>query len=178
MVAWYGKIRARYYLCMADVHFPVERSPDAWHALPIAPTGAHDTPVLLYDGDCGFCAGSVQFVLAHEAPGRRAALRFAPLQGDFGATLRLRVPALHGIDSVVWFDPTRQGADAVLVRSDAALAAVAHLGGAWRLFAALGRLVPRAARDAAYDALAARRFALAAPACLLPTQDTRSRFLA
>ena len=39
-------------------------------------------PVLLYDGDCGFCAESVQLVLRHE---RRRRVRFAPLQGVFAA---------------------------------------------------------------------------------------------
>jgi hypothetical protein len=39
-----------------------------------------DGPVLLYDGLCGFCDGTVQFILKHD---RRGTLRFATLQGDF-----------------------------------------------------------------------------------------------
>jgi predicted DCC family thiol-disulfide oxidoreductase YuxK len=130
--------------------------------------------VLLYDGDCGFCAGSVQFVLAHERASRRSALRFAPLQGVYGAWLRARFPVLDTIDSVVWFDPMF---GRVLTKSDAALETVAHLGGLWRVVAFTGRLVPRVVRDAAYDAIARRRLQLAAPACLLPSADTRARFL-
>ena len=130
--------------------------------------------VLLYDGECGFCAGSVQFVLRHEPPAARAHLAFAPLQGPFGSRVRAQFPELLGVDSVVWYDP---GIPSVRVRSAAALAAVAYLGGVWAVAAALGRLVPRPLRDAVYDLIARRRFAIAAPACLLPTPEERSRFL-
>lgn len=140
---------------------------------------AHAAPaVLLYDGDCGFCAGSVQFVLRHESAERRAALHFAPLQGALGTTVR----AAHGLGpdlrSVLWVEPSPTGeAPRIRQRSDAALAALRHLGGGWALLAALGALVPRALRDALYDQVARRRFDLAAPACLLPTPDQRARFL-
>jgi predicted DCC family thiol-disulfide oxidoreductase YuxK len=88
--------------------------------------------------------------------------------------VRARFPELLGVDSVVWYDP---GIPSVRVRSAAALAAMAHLGGVWAVAAALGRLVPRPLRDAVYDLIARRRFAIAAPACLLPTPEERSRFL-
>ncbi len=130
--------------------------------------------VLLYDGDCGFCAGSVQFVLRHEPASARARLAFAPLQGAFGTRVREQFPELVGVDSVVWYDPV---GPAVRVRSAAALAATAHLGGIWAVVALLGRLVPRALRDAVYDQIARRRFEIAAPACLLPTPEERARFL-
>ena len=130
--------------------------------------------VLLFDGDCGFCAGSVQFVLGHEPTGAWARLAFAPLQGAFGTTIRARFPELSGVDSMVWYDPS---GPAVRLRSAAALATMDHLGGVWAVLAALGRLVPRIVRDAAYDLIARRRFEIAAPACLLPTAKERARFL-
>jgi predicted DCC family thiol-disulfide oxidoreductase YuxK len=37
-------------------------------------------PVLLYDGLCGFCDRTVQFILARDAGGP---MHFAPLQGDY-----------------------------------------------------------------------------------------------
>ena len=138
---------------------------------------ASDTPVLLYDGDCGLCAGSVQFLLRHEPPHRRAALRFAPLQGAYAAQVRARHPELAEVDSVVWVDPANPAVP-VRVRSDAALQALTHLGGAWALLAALGRVVPRMVRDAVYDRIARHRLSLAAPRCLLPTPEERARFLA
>ena len=129
-------------------------------------------PILLYDGDCGFCARSVRFVLARE--GRDRSLRFATLQGPVGDRARAAEPALAGVDSVLWVEGGR-----VLVRSDAALRALAYLGGGWRLLAALGRAVPRPVRDAVYDWVARHRLRLAggADGCLLPTPEQRARFL-
>ena len=135
---------------------------------------ADSRSVLLYDGDCGFCAGSVQFVLRHEPASARSRLAFAPLQGEFGSRIREQFPELAGVDSVVWYDPA---IPAVRVRSAAALAVTAHLGGLWLVPATLGRLVPRVLRDGIYDQIARRRFDIAAPACLLPTPDERARFL-
>jgi predicted DCC family thiol-disulfide oxidoreductase YuxK len=129
-----------------------------------------DAPVLLYDGTCGFCARSVRFVLAHD---RRGALRFGPLQGDFARTLAAAHPELHEVESVVWCDDS-----GVRARGDAALAVLDYLGDGWRVLSRLGRLLPRRLRDALYDAIARRRFRLAARACLLPTPDERVRFLA
>ena len=125
--------------------------------------------MLLFDGTCGFCARSVRFVLAHD---RRGALRFGPLQGDFARTLTDAHPELLDVDSVVWFDGS-----GVRMRGDAALAVLDYLGGGWRVLSGLGHLVPRRLRDALYDAIARRRFRLAARACLLPTPDERARFL-
>jgi predicted DCC family thiol-disulfide oxidoreductase YuxK len=131
-------------------------------------------PVLLYDGECGFCARSVQFVLAHERPGQRAGLRFAPLQGLFGQAVLRGAPALAGVDSVVWFAPAT---GETLVRSDAGLAVLRHLGGIWGLLGVVGRLIPRPLRDRAYDLIARNRHRLAGVSCLVPTAEERPRFL-
>jgi len=136
----------------------------------------NDTPVLLYDGECGLCAGSVQFILRHEPAHRRRALLFAPLQGELGVSVRSRHEVLAQVDSVVWFEPSASGGR-VLYHSAAGLAVLRHLGGVWRGLAALGWLVPRPLRDAVYRAIARRRFDLVAPACLLPSPEERMRFL-
>jgi predicted DCC family thiol-disulfide oxidoreductase YuxK len=140
----------------------------------VTATPASDTAVLLYDGQCGFCAGSVQLVLNHESPAARTQLRFAPLQGAFGTALTARFPELRGVDSVVWYDPA---AERVQVRSAAALAVTRHLGGAWAALGALAGVLPRGLRDWVYDRIAKQRMTLAAPSCLLPTPEQRARFL-
>jgi predicted DCC family thiol-disulfide oxidoreductase YuxK len=133
--------------------------------------------VLLYDGSCGLCARSVQFVLRHErAP---QGLRFATLQGPHGARARAARPALAGVDSVVWLETGRDGSDRVLVRSDAVLAVLDYLGGGWRWIARAGRLAPQIGRDAIYRIVARYRYRVfgRAQACLLPTPAQRARFL-
>lgn len=133
-------------------------------------------PVLLYDGTCGFCAESVQLVLRHD---RRRTLRFASLQGAFGADVRARHPALAGADSVAWLEPASPGrAERVLLRSDAALRVAGYLGG-WFHLARLAAILPRPLRDAGYDLVARHRHRLSGdgPSCLLPAPDARARFL-
>jgi predicted DCC family thiol-disulfide oxidoreductase YuxK len=133
-------------------------------------------PVLLYDGTCGFCARSVQLVLRHD---RRMTLRFAALQGEFGALVRGRHPELERIDSIIWIDPpAAAGVARVLVRSDAALRVARYLGGWWTLTLPF-LLVPRFLRDALYDAIARHRHRLlgSGPSCLVPAPEVRERFL-
>ena len=131
--------------------------------------------LLLYDGTCGFCAQSVQFVLRHEAASNRT-LRFASLQSPTGVGVRARHPELDGVDSVIWYEP---GTDVVLVRSRAALRVLRYLGGIWRPLGALGSLVPRVIRDGVYDVIARHRHKLVRgrPVCVLPSPEQRDRFV-
>ena len=132
--------------------------------------------VLLYDGSCGFCAASVQFVLRHD---RRNTLRFAPLDGEFGRAVRSRHPGLARVDSVVWVEPeTREHAERVRVRSAAAIEVARYLGGVWRL-ATIARLVPGRFRDAVYAFLARHRHQLpgTADACRVLPPEAQVRFL-
>lgn len=136
----------------------------------------YDHPILLYDGTCGFCAESVQLVLRHD---RRRTLRFAALEGPFGARVRARHPEVHEVDSVVWLDPSPDGVSGpVLVRSDAALRVARYLGGWWRLTLA-AQVLPRVVRDAAYGLVARHRHRIlgSGPSCLVPAPEVRERFL-
>lgn len=133
-------------------------------------------PVLLYDGTCGFCAASVQFVLKHD---RLGVLRFAALESAFGQAVLRRRPELADIDSVLWVDQASDGyTGRVLTRSAAALSVLAYLGGAWRL-TAIAWLVPRPLRDAIYGLIAKHRHRLTRGGrqCLVPSPAERERFL-
>jgi predicted DCC family thiol-disulfide oxidoreductase YuxK len=135
-----------------------------------------DAALLLYDGTCGFCARSVQFVLRHEGPSH--ALRFASLDGPTGVMLRANHPELASVDSLIWYVPAAAGrAERILIRSDAVLTTASYLGGVWRVLGGLGRLVPRFLRDAAYDWVARRRYRLAPRSCPVPTPEERRRFV-
>ena len=135
------------------------------------------TPVLLYDGTCGFCAASVQLVLRHD---RQGTLRFAALDSSFGRALLARHPELARVDSVVWYEPAHdRTSERLLTRSAAALQVARYLGGAWHL-ATVARLVPRFIRDSLYDLVARHRHQLTrgGQQCLVPSPDQRARFLA
>lgn len=126
--------------------------------------------VVYFDGLCGLCDRFVMFVLPRD---RNHRFKFAPLQG-LTAQDRLRGRlSEEGLKTIVLED-----AGTLRVRSDAVLAILSRLGGAWKLAGAL-RIVPRPIRDAAYDLIARRRYRWFGrrEACRLPLPDERDRFL-
>jgi predicted DCC family thiol-disulfide oxidoreductase YuxK len=126
--------------------------------------------LIYYDGLCGLCDRFVRFVLARD---RRGRYRFAPLQGS---TARARLPSHLNPESFQTVILEDDGC--YRVRSDAALAILAGLGGAWRA-AALLRLIPRPLRDAVYDFVARHRFRWFGrrAECRVPSPEERERFL-
>ena len=131
--------------------------------------------VLLYDGACGFCASSVQWVLRRD---RRGTLRFAALQGETARPILARHPELAGVDSVVWVEDVGGAGERVQVRSSAGIAVGWYLGGIWATLATIAVGIPRGVRDWVYDLIARHRHTLISdPACLLPTPAERDRFL-
>jgi predicted DCC family thiol-disulfide oxidoreductase YuxK len=133
-------------------------------------------PVLLYDGQCGFCNKSVQHILKHD---RQNTMFFAALQSDYGKSILTRHPELKGIDSLVFVEPLGFAyLEQVFVRSDAALRIAAYLGGLWRL-ALAAYIIPRSVRDYFYDQFAKRRYRWFGKhdVCPLPAPEVRARFL-
>lgn len=126
--------------------------------------------IIYFDGVCGLCDRFVQFVIRHDRAGR---YRFAPLQGS---TARERVPST--LDPEASQTVIFEAGGRFRLRSDAALAILVGLGGAWRL-AGLLRVVPRPLRDAGYDLVARHRsrwFGRRAE-CRVPQPAERDRFL-
>lgn len=132
----------------------------------------HDDPqpILFYDGECGLCARSVQWCLKRD---RRGLVRYAALQGATFAALNVAHKPVD-LDSVLLWESGR-----LLERSDAVLGLLRHIGGIWPFMGVLGRLVPRALRDALYRFIARHRLAWFgdASACRLPRAGEHERFL-
>jgi predicted DCC family thiol-disulfide oxidoreductase YuxK len=127
--------------------------------------------LLLYDGTCGLCAKSVQWILRHE---RDQAIRFAPLQGETAAAQRARFPEIpETIDTVVYIDGGRAH-----VRSKAFLHAAGHLRAPWS-WAHAFRWLPGVLLNLGYRLVAAIRYRVwgRADACSLVTPEQRARFL-
>jgi predicted DCC family thiol-disulfide oxidoreductase YuxK len=136
-------------------------------------TGAQQ--LVLYDGVCGLCDRTVQFLLAED---RHQALTFAPLQGDTAAGLLARHGVRDELRSVVFVQDRGIPRERALVRSTGALAILAALGGCWRVASWL-RVVPRPLRDALYDWIGRHRYGWwgRLDACRLPAPEWHSRFL-
>lgn len=132
--------------------------------------------ILLYDGTCGFCARSIQFVLRHERAD--GTLRFARLEGPLGKALRDRHPELASVDSLIWYEPaTATVPERLMWQSRGVLRVARYLGGFWALLGSLGMVFPRPLGDAVYAWIAKHRHALAADACVVPTPAQRQRFI-
>jgi predicted DCC family thiol-disulfide oxidoreductase YuxK len=135
-----------------------------------------DGPVLLYDGLCGFCDGTVQFILEHD---RHGTLRFATLQGEYARGVIARHPELQGVDSLVLVEPANDStSERVSVRSAGALRLARYLGGPWHLARAVA-IVPRFLRDWAYDGFARIRYRVFGryDSCPIPSPEQRARFI-
>jgi len=135
-----------------------------------------DSPILLYDGVCGFCNKTVQMVIDYD---KRGTMRFAALQSDFGQEVIKRHPKLKGVDSVIFVErSTATAEERVFIRSHAALRVAAYLGGFWKLFLA-AYIIPAPVRDFLYDLFARYRYKVFGKydSCMLPPQSVRARFL-
>ena len=103
-------------------------------------TEADASTIVLFDGVCNLCNGSVQFLLRRD---RRGRFRFAALQSAAGRDLMRR----HGLpeeslETIVVLDSGR-----AWLKSDAALLLARRLPWPWPLLAVF-RLCPRPLRDA------------------------------
>ncbi len=131
---------------------------------------SYPNPILLYDGSCGFCQKSVQFILKHE---RDETIYFTPLQSDLGAQIKKDHPHIEGIDSILFLN----GKD-LFTESDAVLFLSSYLKTPYQLVK-YTRLVPKVYRDSIYRFVAKHRHQLNRhnQYCLVPTASQNKRFL-
>jgi predicted DCC family thiol-disulfide oxidoreductase YuxK len=135
------------------------------------------SPILLYDGVCGLCNRSVQFILRRDPEG---VFRFASLQSALAGGILAR----HGVnpadlDTVYVVVNAGQADEQLAPRSDAVIFILQQLGRIWRVAASILKFVPRSLRDWGYRLVARNRYRIFGryDACPLPSEDTRSRFL-
>ena len=128
--------------------------------------------IILFDGVCNFCNGSVNFIIERDKAGY---FKFAPLQSEIGQKLLEE----HGIDktetdSVVLIEDGK-----AYVRTTAALRIARKLSGYWSWFYGF-IVVPSFIRDIFYKLFAKYRYRMFGKqdACMMPTPEIRERFLA
>ena len=128
--------------------------------------------IILFDGVCNLCNGFVQFIIRHDPAGR---FHFAALQSEAGQALL----AAHGLAPVVEPESVLLLHEGRLYSHSTAVLGIAReLGWPWRL-AGVGKVLPRAWRDALYRFVARHRYRWFGrqESCMLPTPALKSRFL-
>jgi len=132
--------------------------------------GALEPPMLVFDGSCGFCQRSVQFILRHE---RRHDLRFVPRGSELGVSLRL-THGMEDVESMLWIEHGQ-----VFAQSSSVLKIADYLGGWWSGLGRIGSIVPAALLNRVYKLIARnrRRLSPGPEQCLVPTPAQRTRFL-
>ncbi len=127
--------------------------------------------IILFDGVCNLCSGSVQFILKRDP---QAKFKFASLQSSFGQT-QLEKNGLdkNNLHSIILLKDGK-----ILQRSDAALEIAKQLNGLWPAFYVF-KILPRFLRDGIYNWIATNRYTWFGKkdACWLPSPELKSRFI-
>jgi predicted DCC family thiol-disulfide oxidoreductase YuxK len=126
--------------------------------------------VILFDGVCNLCNSAVQFIIKRDPD---AYFAFAPLQEEKGQQLIRPFKRDLSISSVILIENGR-----LYEKSNAALQICLHLRGIWKLAYAF-KVIPSFIRDPIYDYVAKNRYKWFGKKehCMLPTKDTKKRFL-
>lgn len=126
--------------------------------------------ILFFDGVCGLCSKSVDFVLARD---ERATIKFAPLQGDTAASLLSPADVQNLNSMVLWIDGRTFRKSAAVVR------VLWRLSLGWRILGTMLWLIPLPIRNLGYVLVARNRYRFFGKkeSCRLPTAAERLRFL-
>jgi predicted DCC family thiol-disulfide oxidoreductase YuxK len=128
--------------------------------------------IVLFDGECAFCARQVAWIAAHDRENR---FRFAPRLSAEGRDV-LRLCGIDGAGPESMIFVVHDGSWRALSHSDAVVGVASNLGKPWR-YAAIAKYLPRMIRDSLYGLIAKFRKRLGSRACGMPTDAVRSRLL-
>lgn len=128
------------------------------------------TNLLFFDGVCGLCNRTVDFLLPRD---RKQRIWFAPLQGET-ARRELSAEDVTDLNTIVLKTP-----QALYKRSAAVVRLLWLLGGGWSVCGTLLWLIPWPLRDLGYRLVSLSRYRLFGKreTCRIPTEAERSRFL-
>jgi predicted DCC family thiol-disulfide oxidoreductase YuxK len=128
-------------------------------------------PVVLFDGVCNFCNGSVNFLIRHD---RDNAFLFAPLQSPTGQALLDQ----YGLDKDAFSSFVVVEKEKVYTKSRAFFQLTKHLPWYWKTLQVF-RIIPRFIRDAIYDWIAKNRYQWFGrkEACMIPSKEQKEKFI-
>ena len=128
--------------------------------------------IILFDGVCNLCNGSVVFILKRE---KKPVFQFASIQSEAGKELLKWCGLPEGFDqAIVLIDSGK-----IYLGSTAALKIGGHLKFPWSFLSGVGFLVPKFLRDGVYRQIAGHRYQWFGKRdiCMVPSETLRARFL-
>lgn len=127
-------------------------------------------PILLIDGECGFCNKSVVFFLKHE---KNNTMHFAPLESEVGKELRRYFEISDKVESLILIRD-----HSAYVKSCAALRLTLYMKGLWPLMAVF-LIIPPFLRNIVYNFIAKHRMKIFGRVqnCALIGEEDKKRFL-
>jgi predicted DCC family thiol-disulfide oxidoreductase YuxK len=131
----------------------------------------NDKPIILFDGVCNFCNGVVNFLIKQD---KEKKLRFAALQSEAGKKMLVQYGFPAGYRQSFLF--INKGITSR--KSTAALKLFNQLPWYWK-WMQIFWIVPKFLRDAVYEFVSKHRYQwfVKKNQCIVPTADTKSRFL-
>ena len=128
--------------------------------------------IILFDGICNLCNGSVIFILERE---KDLIFQFASIQSEVGQELLKWCGLPSGYNqAVVYIENGR-----IYLGSTAALKIGQNLTFPWPLLSSVGFVIPKFIRDWVYNQIAQHRYQWFGKkdVCMVPTESLRARFL-
>jgi len=124
--------------------------------------------ILFYDGDCGFCNSSVQFVLKHR---KHNCIYFATLQSDLAKETLGNKGISIELDTLYYLKNNN-----IYSKSSAGLQISKELKSPYSFFS-IFYVVPKFIRDFVYTQIAKRRHKIKSDFCVLPSTDEKRMFI-
>ena len=128
--------------------------------------------IILFDGVCNLCNGSVIFILQHE---QKPIFKFASIQSEVGQQFLAwcGLPPVY-TEAVILIDNGN-----IYLGSTAALKIGQTLKFPWSVLASMGFIVPKFIRDWVYSQIAKHRYRWFGKRdiCMVPTKELQMRFM-
>ncbi|MCZ7604117.1 MAG: thiol-disulfide oxidoreductase DCC family protein [Melioribacteraceae bacterium] len=126
--------------------------------------------IILFDGVCNFCNGSVNFLIKRDSKG---IFKYAPLQSEIGQNIIAKYNIRETVDSIILLKENN-----IYIKSNAVIEIIKELKWYWKMLIIV-KILPKKFRDLLYDLIANNRYKWFGKmdSCMIPDENVKSRFI-
>lgn len=126
--------------------------------------------IILFDGVCNFCNGSVNFLIKRDSKG---IFKYAPLQSEIGQNIIAKYNIPETVDSIILLKENN-----IYIKSNAVIEIIKELKWYWKMLIIV-KILPKKFRDLLYDLIANNRYKWFGKmdSCMIPDENVKSRFI-